>query len=202
MAELTITTPGRTRLRRLRRTRALRNLVAETRVAPEQLIMPHFVVPEDRANVPVALDAGHRHHGRRDVARPNRGRSGARHPLRALVRSSGPGGKTQDGAAAAAANGAVQLAVERAKRTFGDELVVITDVCLCSYTEHGHCGVLENGRILNDATLAPLVAAALSHARAGADVVAPSDMMDGRVAAIRDALDQSGFEDLACFRTP
>ena len=73
---------------------------------------------------------------------------------------------------------------------------MITDVCLCSYTEHGHCGVLENGRILNDATLAPLVAAALSHARAGADVVAPSDMMDGRVAAIRDALDQSGFEDV------
>ena len=196
MAELTITTPGRTRLRRLRRTRALRNLVAETRVAPEQLIMPHFVVPEDRANVPVGSMPGIAIMGvetllgqiERDLELG----------IRAVLLFGHPdeGGKTRDGAAAAAANGAVQRAVERAKRTFGDELVVITDVCLCSYTEHGHCGVLENGRILNDATLAPLVAAALSHARAGADVVAPSDMMDGRVAAIRDALDQSGFEDV------
>jgi len=73
----------------------------------------------------------------------------------------------------------------------------MTDVCLCAYTDHGHCGVLREGRVANDASLAPLVAAALSHARAGADVVAPSDMMDGRVAAIRDALDQSGFTDVA-----
>jgi porphobilinogen synthase len=106
------------------------------------------------------------------------------------------GGKTVDGASAAAANGAVQQAVERLKRSFADDLVVITDVCLCSYTEHGHCGVLEDGAIANDPSLAPLVAAALSHARAGADVVAPSDMMDGRVAAIRDALDASSLTDV------
>jgi porphobilinogen synthase len=71
----------------------------------------------------------------------------------------------------------------------------MTDVCLCAYTDHGHCGILEDGRVLNDASLAPLVAMAVSHARAGADVVAPSDMMDGRVAAIRDGLDDAGFED-------
>jgi porphobilinogen synthase len=81
------------------------------------------------------------------------------------------------------------------KREFGDDLVVMTDVCLCAYTDHGHCGLLDRGRVLNDASLVPLVEMALSHARAGADVVAPSDMMDGRVAAIRDALDDAGFED-------
>jgi porphobilinogen synthase len=106
------------------------------------------------------------------------------------------GGKTPDGRAAAAANGAVQRACERLKREFGDALIVMTDVCLCAYTDHGHCGVLdERGRIVNDESLKPLVDMALSHARAGADVVAPSDMMDGRVAAIRDALDATGFED-------
>jgi porphobilinogen synthase len=107
------------------------------------------------------------------------------------------GAKSIDGAAAAAADGSVQRAVEAAKRAFGDDLTVITDVCLCSYTGHGHCGVLVDGRIDNDRSLAPIVAAALSHARAGADVVAPSDMMDGRVAAIRDALDAASFTDVA-----
>jgi porphobilinogen synthase len=89
----------------------------------------------------------------------------------------------------------VQKACGRLKREFGDELVVMTDVCLCAYTDHGHCGILEDGRVLNDASLAPLVAMAVSHAHAGADVVAPSDMMDGRVAAIRDGLDDAGFEE-------
>src|SRR5690606_29664002 len=101
-----------------------------------------------------------------------------------------------DAAAAASANGAVQRAVEQLKRRHGDALIVMTDVCLCAYTSHGHCGVLHDGQIDNDASLEPLVAAALSHARAGADVVAPSDMMDGRVAAIRDALDAHGFSDV------
>jgi porphobilinogen synthase len=194
MAQLSITTPGRTRLRRLRRTRALRNLVAETRVAAEQLIMPHFVVPQERASEPIGSMPGIALMGVETLL--GQLERDLKLGIRAVLLFGHPdeGGKTPDGAAAAAANGAVQRAVERAKRAFGDELVVITDVCLCSYTEHGHCGVLENGRIVNDASLQPLVAAALSHARAGADVVAPSDMMDGRVAAIRDALDESGFD--------
>ncbi|MFS8608039.1 MAG: porphobilinogen synthase, partial [Gammaproteobacteria bacterium] len=107
------------------------------------------------------------------------------------------GTKSPDGAAAAAANGAVQRAVERLKREHGDELIVMTDVCLCAYTSHGHCGIVKDGYVDNDASLKPLVDAALSHARAGADVVAPSDMMDGRVGAIRDALDAHGFEHVA-----
>jgi porphobilinogen synthase len=197
MTDFEITMPGRNRPRRLRRTRLTRNLVAETTIGASQLIMPHFVLPERRASVPVSSMPGIALVGvdtlleqiERDL----------KLGIRAVLLFGHPdeGGKTPDGAAAAAANGAVQRAVEGSKRAFGDDLVVITDVCLCSYTDHGHCGVLDRGRIVNDASLQPLVAAALSHARAGADVVAPSDMMDGRVGAIRDALDAHDFADVA-----
>ena len=197
MTELIVTTPGRTRLRRLRRTRALRNLVAETTVGADQLIMPHFVLPAQRANEPISSMPGIAQQGLENVVQQV-GKD-LELGIRAVLLFGHPehGGKTPDGAAAAAADGAVQQSCERLKREFGDELIVMTDVCLCAYTDHGHCGILDNGRVLNDASLAPLVNMALSHARAGADVVAPSDMMDGRVAAIRDALDDSGFEDTA-----
>jgi porphobilinogen synthase len=195
MAELIVTTPGRTRLRRLRRTRALRNLVAETAVSAENLIMPHFVVPVERANEPISSMPGIAQQGLENVVKQI-GKD-LELGIRAVLLFGHPehGGKSPDGAAAAAADGAVQKTCERLKREFGTELVVITDVCLCAYTDHGHCGILEQGRVVNDASLAPLVAMAVSHARAGADVVAPSDMMDGRVAAIRDALDDAGFEE-------
>jgi len=195
MAELIVTTPGRTRLRRLRRTRTLRNLVAETTVGAENLIMPHFVLPARRANVAIASMPGIAQQGLENVVKQI-GKDLAL-GIRAVLLFGHPehGGKTPDGAAAAAANGAVQRACERLKREFGDDLIVMTDVCLCGYTDHGHCGILDHGQVLNDASLAPLVHMAISHARAGADVVAPSDMMDGRVAAIRDGLDDAGFED-------
>ena len=198
MAEdLIVTTPGRTRLRRLRRTRTLRNLVAETTVSAEHLIMPHFVVPAKRANEPISSMPGIAQQGLENVVKTI-GKD-LELGIRSVLLFGHPehGGKTPDGASAAAANGAVQRACERLKRDFGDDLVVITDVCLCAYTDHGHCGVLEHGDVLNDASLVPLVNMAVSHARAGADVVAPSDMMDGRVAAIRDGLDDSGFENTA-----
>jgi porphobilinogen synthase len=198
VAELSITKPGRTRLRRLRRTRTLRNLVAETAVRADQLIMPHFVVPEVRADEPISSMPGISQQGLENVTKQI-GKD-LELGLSAVLLFGHPehGGKTPDGRAAAAANGAVQKACERLKKEFGDALIVMTDVCLCAYTDHGHCGLLdERGRVVNDATLPPLVDMALSHARAGADVVAPSDMMDGRVAAIRDALDASGFEDTA-----
>jgi porphobilinogen synthase len=196
MTQAKITTPGRTRLRRLRRTPALRDLVAETRVRAEQLIMPHFVVPEARANEPISSMPGIAQQGIETVVQTI-GKD-LELGIKAVLLFGHPehGGKTPDGRAAAAANGAVQRACEKLKREFGDTLIVMTDVCLCAYTDHGHCGVLdERGRIVNDESLKPLVEMALSHARAGADVVAPSDMMDGRVAAIRDALDATGFED-------
>ena len=197
MAELSITTPGRTRLRRLRRTRALRDLVAETTVGAAQLIMPHFVLPQASAAVPINAMPGIAQLGIETLLKQVD--EDLELGIRAVLLFGHPpiGGKMADGAAAAAANGSVQQAVERLKREFGEALIVMTDVCLCAYTDHGHCGVLKNGHVANDASLRPLVEAALSHARAGADVVAPSDMMDGRVAAIRDALDQSGFEDVA-----
>jgi porphobilinogen synthase len=196
MTSAKITVPGRTRLRRLRRTPALRDLVAETHVRAEQLIMPHFVVPAARADEPISSMPGIAQQGIETVVRTI-GKD-LELGIKAVLLFGHPehGGKTPDGRAAAAANGAVQRACERLKREFGDELIVMTDVCLCAYTDHGHCGVLdERGRIVNDESLKPLVEMALSHARAGADVVAPSDMMDGRVAAIRDALDASGCED-------
>jgi porphobilinogen synthase len=196
MTQPRITTPSRTRLRRLRRTPVLRDLVAETRVRAEQLVMPHFVLPAARANEPISSMPGIAQQGIETVVQTI-GKD-LELGIKAVLLFGHPehGGKTPDGRAAAAANGAVQRACENLKREFGDALIVMTDVCLCAYTDHGHCGVLdERGRIVNDASLKPLVDAALSHARAGADVVAPSDMMDGRVAAIRDALDQTGFED-------
>ena len=190
-----VTTPGRERPRRLRATAKIRELVAETDVSARHLIMPHFVVPEvdDRAPIPsmpgidlVSVD-------RLLKQVDSDAELGIRSVL--LFGHPDPGTKSASAQAAAAANGSVQQAVTALKENFGDDLVVMTDVCLCAYTDHGHCGVLSSGgHIENDFSLQPLVDAALSHARAGADVVAPSDMMDGRVAAIRDALDESGFD--------
>jgi len=107
-----------------------------------------------------------------------------------------PESKDARGSSSTSAHGVVQKAIE-AMRKSKLNLLVITDVCLCEYTDHGHCGVIENGDVANDATLPILAAQALSHARAGADIVAPSDMMDGRVAAIREALDEHKFQDIA-----
>jgi porphobilinogen synthase len=196
MAEMIVTTPGRTRLRRLRRTKTLRNLVAEASVSAEHLIMPHFVVPAKRANEPISSMPGISQMGLENVVKQI-GKD-LELGIRAVLLFGHPehGGKTPDGREAAAANGAVQKTCERLKRDFGNDLVVMTDVCLCAYTDHGHCGILTtDGRVLNDESLLPLVNMAVSHARAGADVVAPSDMMDGRIAAIRDALDDAHCED-------
>jgi porphobilinogen synthase len=191
-----ITTPGRLRPRRLRRTAALRDLVGETEVAARQLIMPHFVMPADAGEIAIPSMPGIAQMGVENLLAQVE--SDLELGIRSVLLFGHPetGAKTPTGAAAAAANGAVQRAVARLKQAFGDALVVMTDVCLCAYTDHGHCGVVHDGEIANDASLEPLVAAALSHARAGADVVAPSDMMDGRVAAIRDALDAEGFDNV------
>ena len=191
-----LTLPGRTRPRRLRRTAALRDLVAETDVKARHLIMPHFVLPAARGEEPIPSMPGITQLGVENLLRAVE--SDLSLGIKSILLFGHPedGGKTPDGAAAAAANGAVQQAVRALKKSFGDALVVMTDVCLCAYTDHGHCGVLDHGEVDNDASLEPLVAAALSHAEAGADVVAPSDMMDGRVAAIRDALDDAGFSNV------
>ena len=193
MNDRIVTTPGRVRPRRLRRNQAIRDLAAETHLSPAQFIVPHFVLAARNAEVPIPSMPGIAELGLDNLL----GRVAADRELgiRSVLLFGHPdeaGHKTADGKAAWAADGAVQNAVRRLKAEFGDDLVVMTDVCLCAYTDHGHCGIVEHGQVMNDASLVPLVRTALSHAEAGADVVAPSDMMDGRIAAIRDALDEAG----------
>ena len=195
MRDLTITMPGRIRPRRLRRTGAIRDLVAETRISPMQLVLPHFVLPADEADEPVPSMPGISLMGVETLLRQVESDLGL--GIRSVLLFGHPvkGTKSPGGEAAADPGGAVPRAVGRLKAAFGDDLVVMTDVCLCAYTDHGHCGLLDDGGggVDNDLSLRPLVETALSHARAGADVVAPSDMMDGRVAAIRDGLDAEGL---------
>jgi porphobilinogen synthase len=180
-----------TRLRRLRRSGALRSLVRETRIDRADLVYPLFVGPESRANEELpAL-------GRFSVD----GLSGEVEELLGLGLSSVilfgiPEEKDEEGSGAYASDGIVQRALRSLRERYPD-LVLVTDVCLCEYTSHGHCGVIENGEVANDATLELLARTAVSHVEAGADVVAPSDMMDGRVASLRSALDDAGFGETA-----
>jgi porphobilinogen synthase len=181
-------------LRRLRRTPTLRALVRETRLSPEQLVYPLFVVEGSSVRREVASMPGVY---QLSVDEAVREAAAAQADGVAGVLLFGlPAEKDEEGSAAWDANAPVQRAV-RAMRAEIPELLIVTDVCLCEYTSHGHCGLLDGDRIVNDATVERLVRAALSHAEAGADIVAPSDMMDGRVGAIREALDARGLVDVA-----
>ena len=186
--------PGRVRPRRLRRTRMVRDLAAETALHKGRLIQPHFVLPSDRGAEDLPSLPGIQRLGQQDLLR----RVAADLELglgSVLLFGLAPEGtKDAQGSHAQGALGAVPSAVRALKRAFGADLLIFTDVCLCAYTDHGHCGVLEHGEVENDASLEPLARMALAHAEAGADFVAPSDMMDGRVGALRDALDADGFE--------
>lgn len=185
------------RPRRLRRSAALRDLVAETRVHPDQLVMPHFCLDADAGHEPIESMPGIARLGRAELVEAVRADLdlGLRHVL--LFGLAHHEHKDAHGTHSADAEGAVPRAVAALKEAFGARVNVMTDVCLCAYTDHGHCGFVEGGRVVNDASLAALARMARTHAEAGADVVAPSDMMDGRVAAIRAELDGHGFEDVA-----
>ena len=184
------------RPRRLRTTERLRALVRESRVSAEQLVMPHFVLPTDRAEDPVESMPGISRYGVKNLA--ERVLADADLGIRAVLLFGTPedGKKNERGTLASSPSSAVARAVETLKQRAGDEIVVITDVCLCAYTSHGHCGVLRDGKVINDETLPLLKDIALAHAGAGADLVAPSDMMDGRVAAIRRGLDEADYGDV------
>jgi porphobilinogen synthase len=182
-----------TRLRRLRKTGVLRELVRETRLSPWDLVYPMFVqlgegrtpveaMPGiERLSISQAVEEAGEVHGL---------------GIPALLLFGLPADKDEQASGAYDDEGVVQLAVQAVKDAY-PELVVITDVCLCAYTSHGHCGVvLDDGTVDNDLTLELLAKTAISHARAGADAVAPSDMMDGRVGALRAQLDADGFKDL------
>jgi len=183
-----------TRMRRLRRNETLRGMVRENRLAREDLILPLFVV--EGAGVREAIGSMpdvYRYSVDQVVLEAKRV---ADLGVPAVILFGIPGDKDARGSGADDADGIVQ----RASRAIVDSLpslCVITDVCLCEYTDHGHCGLLDGEEVDNDASLERLARTAVSHARAGASIVAPSDMMDGRVAAIRTELDANGFKDVA-----
>ena len=182
------------RPRRLRRNERLRELIRETSLEPRNFIYPLFVGPgRDKAQPISSMPGIAQLSVDRIVGECAEVRSLG---IPAVILFGIPEGKDALGSEAYAERGVVQQAIETIKEKFPD-LLVITDVCLCEYTDHGHCGVLEGHEILNDATLEILGEQALSHARAGADIVAPSDMMDGRVGAIRAKLDKHKFENVA-----
>ena len=180
-----------TRMRRLRRTAALRRLVAEAHLDPAQLIWPLFIKLEGPA-VPIAAMPGVSQHPLEECAAL--AHRAADLGLGGVLLFGIPDRKDDEGTGAFDDEGVVQRAV-RAMKDERPDLVVVTDVCLCEYTSHGHCGVLDAGTVNNDATLPILGRVAVSHAAAGADIVAPSDMMDGRVGAIRSALDAAGWKE-------
>ena len=197
MTQPEITIPGRIRPRRLRASAALRDLVAETHVRAEQLVMPHFVLPSDRGSEAIASMPGLSRLGIDNLVRTVEAdrELGIRSVL--LFGVPAEGKKDAAGSSAHDPEGTVPRAVRALKKRLGSDIIVITDVCVCAYTDHGHCGIVANGVVDNDLSLRTITAMALAHADAGADIVAPSDMMDGRVAAIRDAMDARGQSSVA-----
>ncbi len=182
------------RLRRLRRTEGIRGLVRETRLSAESLVYPLFVCEGEGVRRDVRSMPGVCQLSVDEAVKEATGAKADGVP--AVLLFGLPSHKDAAGTLASDADAPVQTAVRALKREVKD-LVVITDVCLCEYTSHGHCGIVEGDEIVNDLTVESLVEAAVSHAVAGADIVAPSDMMDGRVGAIRKALDARGFDRVA-----
>ncbi|MGE0463862.1 MAG: porphobilinogen synthase [Vicinamibacterales bacterium] len=177
--------------RRLRRTPALRAMARETHLAPEQLVAPLFVCPGERVREPIASMPGQSRLSPDLAARE--AAELAELGVGSVILFGIPAGKDAEGTGAWDPDGPVPQAIRRIKAAT-PALNVWADVCLCEYTDHGHCGVLHGDGVDNDATLPLLARASVTYARAGADVIAPSDMMDGRVAAIRAALDDHGFD--------
>jgi len=180
------------RMRRLRRTATLRRMMRETTLSPDDLIYPLFVTHGQNVKRPIEsmpgcsqLSIGNLLPEIREIRELG---------IPAVLLFGIPAHKDAGASSAYDPEGVVQLAVKAIKDE-APELVVVTDVCLCEYMDHGHCGVVQDGEVVNDVTLELLAKMAVSHAEAGADIVAPSDMMDGRVAAIRNALDDDGFTD-------
>lgn len=194
------------RLRRLRKNKAIRDLVAQVNLSVSNLVMPYFVCAGKKLKTPIKSLPGIFRLSEDELLKDveNLKRSG----INAIILFGISRDKGDKAASAYQQNGVIQKAVFALKKSFGDDLTVITDVCLCGYTKHGHCGVIENShqvrrspshqiKIDNDKTINILAKIALSHAQFGADIVAPSSMMDGQVDAIRRGLDANGYEDTA-----
>ena len=177
--------------RRLRQTDAFRRMVRETVLTPDDLMLPLFAIGGKNVKNPIPSMPGHFQLSTDNIVRIAQDAFDLGIP--AIMLFGIPSKKDPLGTRAYAKDGIVQRAANAVKNKLPD-LAVVTDVCLCQYTDHGHCGIVEKGVIENDATLDLLARIAVSHAKAGADMVAPSDMMDGRIAALREALDENQFE--------
>ncbi len=180
------------RMRRLRRTPAIRNMLRETTLKLDDLIYPFFVIAGENIKNPIGSMPGCYQLSIGNLI--GEVREAVDLGIPAVLLFGIPSHKDSAATGAYDPEGVVQMAVRAIKDEFPD-LVVVTDVCLCEYTDHGHCGVIQEGEVLNDVTLELLAKMAVTHAESGADIVAPSDMMDGRVAAIRNALDDEGLPD-------
>jgi porphobilinogen synthase len=182
------------RMRRLRANPSIRRLVRQTRLSVDDLIYPLFVREGEGIKEPIKSMTGCYHFSPDTIAAEAADVASLGIP--AVLLFGLPGRKDEIGSEAWAEQGVVQRAIRQIKKAT-PELLVVTDVCLCEFTSHGHCGVIRDGKVDNDPTCELLAKMALSHAQAGADIVAPSDMMDGRVRYIREALEENGFENVA-----
>jgi len=183
------------RLRRLRRTQGLRRAFAETSLSPSDLMAPLFLKEGISEPAPISSMPGHHQHTLESLVKE--ARELAARDVAGVVLFGIPATKDAAGSEAHNDGGIAQKGLKALKEELGDDFVVVADLCLCEYTDHGHCGVIENETVANDPTIEIYGRIAVSQARAGADMVAPSGMMDGQVAAIRSALDAEGFHDVA-----
>ncbi len=178
------------RLRRLRQSANLRDWISQTRLSPKDIILPYFVVEGSNVIKEIKAMPGVYHFSIDNLLRDISKTKG----IKSILLFGIPKTKDERGSQVYRDDGIEQKAIKAIKREF-KKLIVITDVCLCGYTTHGHCGIVKGNRIVNDETIKVLAKTALSHAQAGADLVAPSAMMDGQVKAIREVLDKNGFDD-------
>jgi len=183
------------RPRRLRKTPIVREMVAETRLSKDMFIYPYFVVSGEGVKTPIESMPGIHHFSVDELVKDIE--LGLKIGVNKVLLFGVGEEKTEDASSSFNEESIVVNAVKKLKDKFGDELYVITDVCVCGYTTHGHCGILKDDYVHNDESVLVLSKMALAHAQVGADMVAPSDMMDGRVGAIRDALDEHGLENTA-----
>jgi len=183
------------RPRRLRKNAIVREMVAETKLTKNMFIYPYFVVKGTNVIHPIAAMPGINHYSVDELLKDVE--KGLKLGINKILLFGVGEDKTEDASSSFSSNSIVVKAVKALKEKFGDSLYVITDVCVCAYTTHGHCGIIHNDYVHNDSSVEVLARMALAHAQAGADMVAPSDMMDGRIAAIRELLDKNKFENTA-----
>ena len=180
------------RPRRLRKNPIIRDMIAETRLSKDMLIYPYFVMPGKKQVHPIDAMPGINHFSVDELVRDVE--KGLKLGLTMVLLFGTGEEKSEDAHTAYDHNAVVAQAIRALKEQFKDDLYVITDVCVCAYTTHGHCGIIHDDYVHNDESVDVLAKMALNHAQAGADMVAPSDMMDGRIGAMRDLLDEEGFE--------